>query len=154
MISLDCLNKMANYIILFQTISLDLTKSSQVRKVGDWSNSLYWLIFSHLYIYIIRENDGVLLTGWGSNTKQGNFIPKLQQARLIIEPQTLCNTRYEQVHRANPISLQIKTALPDLFQPNLLCAGSEVHLKMKGIQHTRIKYSYFLFYFRLVQVPV
>ena len=105
-------------------------------------------------IYIIRENDGVLLTGWGSNTKQGNFISKLQQARLIIEPQTLCNTRYEQVHRENPLSLQIKTALPDLFQPNLLCAGSEVHLKIKGIQHTRIKYFYFSFHFRLVQVPV
>ena len=38
MISLDCQNKIAGYLInrpFFLTISLDLTKSSEVRKAGD-----------------------------------------------------------------------------------------------------------------------
>ena len=86
-------------------------------------------------IFHIRENDGVVLSGWGSMTKHGNISPKLQQARLIIEPQTLCNTSYEQVHSAIPLSLQIKTALPDLFQSNLLCAGSEVCRKLSAPNH-------------------
>ena len=35
--------------------------------------------------------------------------------------------------------------MPDLFQPNLLCAGSEVHLKIKGLQHTRMNKVFLLF---------
>ena len=89
-----------------------------------------WLRYCEIHnpyiIFHIRENDGVVLTGWGSLTKQGDISPKLQHARLIIEPPTLCNTRYEQVHSGNPLSLQIEYVLPDLFQSNLLCAGSEV----------------------------
>ena len=44
MMSLDCVNKMADYLKYFShfvlTISLDHMKSSEVRKAGDWSNSV------------------------------------------------------------------------------------------------------------------
>ena len=71
-------------------------------------------------------NDGVILTGWGSMTKLGNISAKLQHTRIIVEPQRLCNNSYNIIHSANPLSLEIELVLPDLFQSNLLCAGSEV----------------------------
>ena len=93
-------------------------------KVGN----RYLIYFSH-----IRVNDGVILTGWGSMTKLGNISAKLQHTRIIVEPQRLCNNSYNVFHSANPISLEIELVLPDLFQSNLMCAGSEVCSKLKNL---------------------
>ena len=73
-----------------------------------------------------RVNDGVTLSGWGSMSKLGKVSAKLQHSGLIVEHQTLCNKSYDTISSANPISLEIEMAIPDLFQPNLLCAGSKV----------------------------
>ena len=73
-----------------------------------------------------RVNHGVTVIGWGSMSKLGKVSAKLQHSGLIVEHQTLCNKSYDTISSANPISLEIEMAIPDLFQPNLLCAGSKV----------------------------
>ena len=78
-------------------------------------------------------NDGVILTGWGSMKKLGNISAELQHTRIIVEPQRLCNNSYNVFHSANPISLEIELVLPDLFQSNIMCAGSEVCSKLKNL---------------------
>ena len=68
----------------------------------------------------IRVNDGVILSGWGSM----NNNAKLQHTQLIIENQTLCYNKYD-TNNFDYI-LQLEPVLPDLIQPNLICATSEV----------------------------
>ena len=87
---------------------------------------MYQLPKYPITFFYIRANDGVILSGWGSMTKLGNISSRLQHTRLIVEHQTLCNKSYDTINSANPISLEIELVLPDLFQPNLMCAGSEV----------------------------
>ena len=65
-------------------------------------------------------NDGVILSGWGSM----NNNAKLQHTQLIIENQTLCYNKYD-TNNFDYI-LQLEPVLPDLIQPNLICATSEV----------------------------
>ena len=75
-------------------------------------------------LFYIRANHGVVLAGWGSMKKHENTSAKLQHTRVLIENQTLCNNKYNTDDFA--LSLEIEWVLPDLIQPNLICAGSEV----------------------------
>ena len=76
-------------------------------------------------------NDGVILSGWGSM----NNNAKLQHTQLIIENQTLCYNKYD-TNNFDYI-LQLEPVLPDLIQPNLICATSEVHVmyKINSLRH-------------------
>ena len=67
-----------------------------------------------------RVNDGVILSGWGSM----NNNAKLQHTQLIIENQTLCYNKYDTTNF--DYILQLEPVLPDLIQPNLICATPEV----------------------------
>ena len=58
-------------------------------------------------------------------TAFGNTTTKLQAASLIVEPQISCNDSYN-LRSGHPKSLEIELVLPNLIQPNILCAGSRV----------------------------
>ena len=75
---------------------------------------------------LIRVNDGVILSGWGSMKKDGKTSAKLQHTILVVENQTLCYNKYDTGNF--DYILQLEPVLPDLIQPNLLCAFSEVSL--------------------------
>ena len=79
------------------------------------------------FFFHIRANQGAVLTGWGSMTKQGNTSMKLQQSQLIVEPQRICNWTYGIIGKGNPISQEIRVILPDLFQSNLQCAFRDLN---------------------------
>ena len=101
-----------------------------------------------------RVNHGVTVSGWGSMTKLGKVSAKLQHSGLIVEHQTLCNKSYDTINSANPLSLEIEMAIPDLFQPDLLCAGSaEVSKYTYKYNKYAIKFETF-FYSSSGQVPV
>ena len=69
-------------------------------------------------------NNGVVLSGWGSMKKDKETSAKLQHTQLIVENQTLCNNKYDTDIFA--LFLELELVLPDLIQPNLLCAATEV----------------------------
>ena len=58
--------------------------------------------------------------------KEGKTSPKLQHTQLIVENQTLCHNKYDT--EIFDYILQLEPVLPDLIQPNLICATSEVHI--------------------------
>ena len=80
---------------------------------------------SNFFIHF-RANFGVVLAGWGANETLGDTASKLQHTRVIVEPQNLCNDSYSNLSDRNPNSIQIQLVLPELFQSNVVCAGSEV----------------------------
>ena len=49
---------------------------------------------------------------------------KLQHTQLIVENQTLCYNKYDT--EIFDYILQLEPVLPDLIQPSLICATSEV----------------------------
>jgi len=71
-----------------------------------------------------RANQGVTLTGWGSLERSGTPSEKLRQAQLSIFSQQYCNRTH--TVQGGLAGLRIKSALPALFQPNLMCAGYQV----------------------------
>ena len=71
-------------------------------------------------------NNGVILSGWGSVNNDGKTSTKLQHTQLIIENQTLCYNKYDTTNFE--YILQLEPVLPDLIQPNLICATSEVYV--------------------------
>ena len=71
-------------------------------------------------------NDGLVLAGWGAMKKSGNTSAKLQHTRVLVEHQTLCYDKYDTDDFS--LQLQLELVLPDLIQPNLICAASEVHI--------------------------
>ena len=79
------------------------------------------------FFFHIRANQGAVLTGWGSMTKQGNTSMKLHQSQLIVELQRICNWTYGTIGKGNPISQEIRVILPDLFQSNLQCAFRDLN---------------------------
>ena len=72
----------------------------------------------------IRVNDGVILSGWGSTKIDGKTSAKLKHTQMIIENQTLCYNKYDT--EIFDYILQLEPVLPDLIQPSLICATSEV----------------------------
>ena len=84
-----------------------------------------------IILYIIRVNHGVVLAGWGSMKKQGDTLAKLQHTRMLVENQTLCNNKYDTDDFA--LQLQFELVLPDLIQPNLICAASDEVLILLNI---------------------
>ena len=102
-------------------------------------------------LHSIRVNHGLVLAGWGAVNKGGNTPAKLQHTRVVVENQTLCNNKYDTDDFA--LSLELELFLPDLIQPNLICAASEVY---KCSLWRKLFYTYlnFFFYSSLVQVPV
>ena len=80
-------------------------------------------------------NNGVILSGWGSVNNDEKTSTKLQHTQLIIENQTLCYNKYD-TNNFDYI-LQLEPVLPDLIQPNLICATSEVHVmyKINSLRH-------------------
>ena len=108
-----------------------------------------------MYSFYNRANHGVELTGWGSMTTFGNTTTKLQATRLIVDPQSSCNSSYN-LRNGHPKSLEIELVLPNLIQSNLLCAGSSVSKYCRNYilifiirqkMYSNLSYS-------LVQVPV
>ena len=76
-------------------------------------------------LHSIRVNHGLVLAGWGAVNKGENTSAKLQHTRVVVENQTLCNNKYDTDDFA--LSLELELFLPDLIQPNLICAASEVY---------------------------
>ena len=72
----------------------------------------------------IRVNYGVILSGWGSTKIDGKTSAKLQHTQMIIENQTLCYNKYDT--EIYDYILRLEPVLPNLIQPSLLCATSEV----------------------------
>ena len=91
--------------------------------------------------FLIRANDGVELTGWGSMSTLGETTTKLQATRLIVDPQNACNNSYN-LNSGHPKSLEIELVLPNLIQPNLLCAASSVCTNSKNYINISILYTY------------
>ena len=56
--------------------------------------------------------------------KEGNTTEKLQHTQLTIQNQTLCNEKYDTDNFDELLELQ--QVVPELIQPNLICASSEV----------------------------
>ena len=54
----------------------------------------------------------------------GKTSAKLQHTQMIIENQTLCYNKYDT--EIFDYILQLEPVLPDLIQPSLICATSEV----------------------------
>ena len=81
-----------------------------------------------LLLQYLRANNGVTLAGWGAMKKLGNTSSKVQHTSLNIKPQMLCNNSYSSISSANPFNIQIEMLLPDLFQSNIMCAGSNVSM--------------------------
>ena len=62
----------------------------------------------------------------------GNTLAKLQHTRVLIENQTLCNDKYDTDDFS--LLLDFELVLPDLIQPNLICAASdEVFMLRKSL---------------------
>ena len=55
--------------------------------------------------------------------KLGNTSAKLQHTRVLIENQTLCNDKYDTDDFS--LLLDFELVLPELIQPNLICAASD-----------------------------
>ena len=71
-----------------------------------------------------RYNNGASLAGWGA-TEDSNGQPStvLKEARLNVYAQSHCNNSYDITSAAIDTSY-FERKIPELFQSNLLCAGS------------------------------
>ena len=75
-----------------------------------------------------RRNDLGTLTGWGSSRQGRNdFSTKLQVAQFSIFAQNFCNESYDV---GGFIGSKIDISLPNLFQPNIFCAGYQVAIPL------------------------
>ena len=72
-----------------------------------------------------RYSDTVHLIGWGSNTVQDGPSPYLKYTSLTIYSQNYCNNAYDLQGGLN-VGSKIKDVLPDLFKPEVFCAGHSV----------------------------
>lgn len=69
-------------------------------------------------------SDFVTLTGWGKEKKNSNDIDGLlKQVPIKIFSQRYCNRSHYIRERNALFQTQIRLAIPDLFQSNILCAG-------------------------------
>jgi secreted trypsin-like serine protease len=74
-----------------------------------------------------RAGEHVTLTGWGKLKRvDDETSPQLRKTQLSIFGQTHCNSSHNLA--SSFLGQVIKDDLPNLFQPNLLCAGYEVCL--------------------------
>ena len=88
-----------------------------------------------------RQNDGVTLAGYGAISSSDQSNSQLRFTHLNIYAQVYCNDSYTTSGR---IGQRIRTALPNKFQSDLLCAGYEV----KSIS---VKFKFFqIRFFRLL----
>ena len=71
-----------------------------------------------------RYNNGASLAGWGA-TENSNGQPSsvLKEAKLNVYAQSHCNNSYDITSAAIDTSY-FERKIPELFQSNLLCAGS------------------------------
>ena len=71
-----------------------------------------------------RYNNGASLAGWGA-TEDSNGQPStvLKEARLNVYAQSHCNNSYD-ITSAVIDASYFEKRIPELFQSNLLCAGS------------------------------
>ena len=74
-----------------------------------------------------RRNDLATLTGWGKEKlSDRNTSDILKSIQLTIYPHNFCNRSHDVT--GGFFESSIKNSLPDLFQPNILCAGYEVNI--------------------------
>ena len=74
-------------------------------------------------VYLPRDNNGCILSGWGSMATGASQSSDLQETNLNVFPQKFCNNSYN-LRPSHPYKSEIDLVLPKLFQPDLLCAGS------------------------------
>ena len=73
-----------------------------------------------------RVNTGASLTGWGATEKfNGEPSTVLKEARMNVFAQSHCNNSWDITSTALPdAAYYVHKKIPELFQSNLLCAGS------------------------------
>lgn len=92
----------------------------------EFSNSIYPICIPETASGIDnRVNVGASLAGWGA-TENFNGEPStvLKETKMNVFAQSHCNSSWDITSIALPEAANVEKEIPELFQSNLLCAGS------------------------------